>query len=94
LSEIQRRRRSRRIHTTAKADESYDKPVDNGLKMAQSKLNLISPVNWPQIITLNSTPESPKDGGRLTIQAKISGDAQCILWLKVSFMNKEKNSQK
>ena len=88
---IQRRRRLRR-----RSDRNNESYYSNMTALApslppigsisdSSKIGLINNTsNWPEIVSTALTPETPKIGARLRLEATINGNPQCIIWLKVS----------
>ena len=87
MDSIQRRRRLRR--KTGRNNDSflYNEPSESPIGQSISdspKIASNETANWPEIVSTALTPETPKIGARLRLEATINGEPQCVLWLKVT----------
>ena len=84
---MQRRRRLRRkvpVHIeydSAATSNDNDRCSSENVRPIEGN----EPFNWPTIVSTSATPETPRIGARLRLEATVAGEPECILWLKVRF---------
>ena len=87
---VQRRRRLRRKAPFHLDYESVATSNDNDGCSSENvrQIGGNERFNWPTIVSTSATPETPRIGARLRLEASVAGEPECILWLKVCFVRR------